>query len=44
MPRTIPQAEAMEAQGVEIDYALNLDVADETIVERMSGRRVKFCA
>ena len=40
VPRTIPQAEAMEAQGVEIDVALDLEVPDETIVERMSGRRV----
>ena len=40
VPRTIPQAEAMEEQGVEIDVALELDVPDETIVRRMSGRRV----
>lgn len=40
VPRTIPQAEAMEEQGVDIDVALELDVPDETIVQRMSGRRV----
>ncbi len=39
VPRTIPQAEAMEAQGVEIDWAVDLEVADEIIIQRMSGRR-----
>ena len=39
VPRTIPQAEAMERQGVEIDAALDIEVDDDTIVERMSGRR-----
>ena len=39
VPRTIPQAEAMEQQGVEIDWALDIEVDDDTIVERMSGRR-----
>ena len=39
VPRTIPQAEAMEQQGVEIDWAVNLEVEDNTIIERMSGRR-----
>ena len=39
VPRTIPQAEAMEQQGVEIDWAVNLEVEDDTIIERMSGRR-----
>ena len=39
VPRTIPQAEAMEQQGVEIDWALDIEVDDATIVERMSGRR-----
>ena len=38
-PRTIPQAEAMKAAGVEIDYVVEIDVPDEAIVERMSGRR-----
>ena len=40
VPRTIPQAEAMEKQGVEIDVALDLAVEDAAIVERMGGRRV----
>ena len=39
-PRTIPQAEAMKAAGVPIDYVVEIDVADEEIVKRMSGRRV----
>ena len=40
VPRTIPQAQAMEEQGIDIDVALELDVPDQTIVERMGGRRV----
>ena len=45
VPRTIPQAEAMEAMGIEIDAALSIEIADETIVERMSGRRTcKNCS
>lgn len=38
-PRTIPQADAMKAAGVKIDYVLEIDVPFEAIVERMSGRR-----
>lgn len=42
-PRTIPQAEALtkalDAQGTKIDYAIDVDVPDENIVRRMSGRR-----
>ena len=38
-PRTIPQAEALNDLGVKIDCVLSLEVADEIIVERMSGRR-----
>jgi adenylate kinase len=38
-PRTIPQAEAMKEAGVAIDYVLEIDVPDEAIIERMSGRR-----
>src|SRR2546425_8286223 len=38
-PRTIPQADAMKAAGVKIDYVLEIDVPDEAIIERMSGRR-----
>lgn len=39
-PRTIPQAEALDKMGVEIDTVLSIEVADEAIVKRMSGRRV----
>lgn len=39
-PRTVPQADAMKEAGVAIDYVLEIDVPDEAIVERMSGRRV----
>lgn len=39
-PRTIPQAEAMLEAGVDIDHVLEIAVADEEIVKRMSGRRV----
>jgi adenylate kinase len=39
-PRTIPQAEAMKSAGVAIDYVLEIDVPDEEIIQRMSGRRV----
>jgi len=39
-PRTIPQAEAMKAAGVPIDYVVEIDVPDEEIIKRMSGRRV----
>ena len=42
-PRSIPQAEALEAMGVKIDAVLTIEVADETIVQRMSGRRVCAC-
>lgn len=42
-PRTIPQAEALdkalEAAGQSVDYAINVEVPDENIVNRMSGRR-----
>jgi len=39
-PRTIPQAEALKAALVPIDYVLEIDVPDEAIIARMSGRRV----
>ena len=38
-PRTIAQADAMKDSGVAIDYVLEIDVPDDLIVERMSGRR-----
>jgi len=40
LPRTIPQAEALDSMGVSLDAVLSIEVADEKIVERMSGRRV----
>ncbi len=39
-PRTIPQADAMASSGIEIDHVIEIDVPDEEIVKRMSGRRV----
>lgn len=39
-PRTIPQAEALEDMGVTIDKVVDIEVPDEAIKERMSGRRV----
>ena len=39
-PRSIPQAEALDAMGVTIDAVLDIEVDDAKIVERMSGRRV----
>ncbi len=39
-PRTIPQAEALDKMGVDIDCVLSIEVPDEKIVTRMSGRRV----
>jgi adenylate kinase len=38
-PRTIVQADAMKAAGVRLDLVLEIDVPDEAIIERMSGRR-----
>ena len=43
-PRTIPQAEAMKAAGVKIDFVLEIDVPDSAIIERMSGRRVHLAS
>ena len=39
-PRTIPQAEALDAMGVQIDKVVDIDVSDKEIVHRLSGRRV----
>jgi len=39
-PRTVPQADAMREAGVEIDYVVEIDVADSEILERITGRRV----
>src|SRR5512144_60491 len=43
-PRTIPQAEAMKAAGVALDYVVEIDVADDEIIKRMSGRRVHLAS
>ncbi|MBQ2446402.1 MAG: adenylate kinase [Oscillospiraceae bacterium] len=40
VPRTIPQAQALLDQGVQIDRVISIEVADEVIARRMSGRRV----
>lgn len=39
-PRTVPQAQALDKMGVEIDRVINIEVPDEIIIARMSGRRV----
>lgn len=39
-PRTVPQADAVTAAGIELDAVIEIDVPDEEIVKRMSGRRV----
>ncbi|MEZ8764441.1 adenylate kinase [Vibrio alginolyticus] len=38
-PRTIPQADSLKEMGVDVDYVIEFDVADDVIVERMAGRR-----
>ena len=40
VPRTIPQAEALEKAGIAFDAVVSIEIADEEIVERMGGRRV----
>lgn len=45
VPRTIPQAIAMEEKGIDVDWALSIEIEDDTIVQRMSGRRTcKNCS
>jgi len=39
-PRTLAQAESLKAQGVGIDYVMEIDVSDEEVIRRMTGRRV----
>ena len=39
-PRTVAQAEALDSMGIEMDVVVSIEVPDEKIVERMSGRRV----
>jgi adenylate kinase len=43
-PRTIPQADALKEAGVEIDAVVEIDVADEEIIKRMSGRRAHLAS
>lgn len=43
-PRTIPQAEAMKEAGVQLDYVVEVDVPEEEIIERISGRRVHLAS
>ncbi len=43
-PRTIPQAEALKEQGVPLDYVVEINVDDEEIIKRMSGRRVHLAS
>ncbi len=43
-PRTIPQAEALKEAGVPVDAVVEIDVADEEIIKRMSGRRVHLAS
>lgn len=42
-PRTVPQAEALDAMGIDMDLVISIEVPDEAIVERMSGRRTCSC-
>ena len=43
-PRTLPQADAMKDAGVKLDYVVEIAVDDESIVERMAGRRVHLAS
>lgn len=43
-PRTIPQADALKTAEIEIDAVIEIDVSDEVIVERMSGRRAHLAS
>jgi adenylate kinase len=43
-PRTIPQAEALKTAGIAIDAVVEIDVPDEEIIKRMSGRRVHMAS
>ncbi len=39
-PRTVPQAEALDRMGIEIDRVVDIEVSDQAIIQRLSGRRV----
>lgn len=43
-PRTIPQADAMKANGIDVDFVVEISVSDEEIIKRMSGRRVHLAS
>jgi len=43
-PRTIAQAEGMKKLGIDVDFVVELQVADEEIIERMSGRRIHLAS
>jgi len=43
-PRTIPQAQALKDAGIQIDYVVEIEVADNEIIQRMSGRRVHLAS
>ncbi len=43
-PRTLPQADALRHAGIDIDYVIEVEVADEEILRRMSGRRVHLAS
>jgi len=43
-PRTLPQADALSSAGIKIDAVIEIDVKDEEIVKRMSGRRVHLAS
>jgi adenylate kinase len=43
-PRTLPQADAMKAEGVNIDYVVEIAVDDKEIIKRMSGRRAHLAS
>src|SRR5258705_6652802 len=43
-PRTLPQADALRSAGIDIDYVIEIEVADDEILRRMSGRRVHLAS
>jgi adenylate kinase len=43
-PRTIPQADAMQENGIDIDYVVEISVDDKEIIKRMSGRRAHLAS
>ena len=43
-PRTLPQADALRAAGIDLDFVIEIEVADEEILRRMSGRRVHMAS